>query len=511
MTNRTRIVIRAALLLALGSAPAAWSQTAPLPPGQLTDFVTRNASTPLQFATGTAIQASCTALVLAGGASVADPGQRDLFYRCNEQVGAATLINTGRPPANGRPLTNDPNALLAAIQQLGGEELATQNSLTNRVTAGQLSNIGGRINAIRLGGLSAASRGRVAQLGPERGPYSTLGFAPRSTAPSLDVDFFASLAPQSDAAAGGAGQGMTASPWGWFVEGSYATGDLDAEPNTDGFDFDSSSVTVGVDYNFGAGVIGASIGYDSYGADFQTAAAVSGGNVDVDGTSGSLFGAWFGDLLSLNGIVSYGQLDTDQTRIARYSGNQTCAVQSCVSDQTLVGNPDGDYISAGLTVGADFEAGGWALMPSLSLAYRKVKSDAFTERALNTGSQGFGVGIAYNEREFDSTRTILGAIASRPFSRSFGILTPNLRLEWHHEFEDDPVAVTGRFANDPAVCAGCGLTFPGGEVDTDFAVAALGLSATFARRLQGYIQYETLLGLSGLTSNAFSIGMRGQF
>lgn len=50
--------------------------------------------------------------------------------------------------------------LLAALQQVWGEELHSNSSLTTRVTNGQFSNIAGRMNALRLGGASGAVGGR---------------------------------------------------------------------------------------------------------------------------------------------------------------------------------------------------------------------------------------------------------------------------------------------------------------------------------------------------------------
>jgi outer membrane autotransporter protein len=39
----------------------------------------------------------------------------------------------------------------------------------------------------------------------------------------------------------------------------------------------------------------------------------------------------------------------------------------------------------------------------------------------------------------------------------------------------------------------------------------IGVSAVFSRRVQMYLMYDALLGIDNLTSNTFSIGLRGQF
>jgi hypothetical protein len=93
---------------------------------------------------------------------------------------------------------------------------------------------------------------------------------------------------------GGAAGDVAGSRVGWFLEGSFNTGDRDQTAAENGFDFDSTSFSAGLDYLFDAGVIGIALGQDNYEADFDNALLVTGGDVEVEGTSGSIFGAWFG-------------------------------------------------------------------------------------------------------------------------------------------------------------------------------------------------------------------------
>ena len=53
------------------------------------------------------------------------------------------------------------------------------------------------------------------------------------------------------------------------------------------------------------------------------------------------------------------------------------------------------------------------------------------------------------ERELTSTLGVLGGKASYTVSTSWGVLMPNLQVEWLHEFEDGPDALITRFVNDP--------------------------------------------------------------
>jgi hypothetical protein len=334
------------------------------PNNPLVIFV-QNASgaTALQQEVGIAIADVCPSL---GGFGQPAGPQRDLFLRCNEMIASACELNGVIDPATGEPVPcgrslgiTDPDELLAAIQQVWGEELHSNSSLTTRVTNGQFSNIAGRMNALRLGGASGAIGGRVASVAPD---VDTDRGSPGYGMVSLDS--------RSSLSGGGAASDVAGSRIGWFLEGSFNTGDRDQTANEDGFDFDSTSLTLGVDYLFDAGVIGISAGIDTYEADFDTAVLVTGGDVEVEGTSGSIFGAWFGERFYVDGLVTIGSLDNDMSRNLIYSSSDTCMPPNeCpAQNRTLTGETDGDYVAAGATLGYEAVRGNWDITTSLSVA-----------------------------------------------------------------------------------------------------------------------------------------------
>ena len=277
-----------------------------------------------------------------------------------------------------------------------------------------------------------------------------------------------------------------------------------------------------------SGVIGVSFGLDNYEADFEINPLVEGGKVEVEGTSGSVFGALFRGNIYLDGIVSFGRLDSDTSRGAMYTSTNMCppATPCPGEDDTLIGETDGDYIAAGATFGYDATRGNWDISTTVSVAYRDIELDGYSE----TDPAGGGLSLVYADQEIESLRSILGIAFTGNFSRDFGILSPQFRIEWHHEFEDDPsrllakyaveeqlatsgvagAAGAGVFSLDTAQCISC-FAINSDEVDTDFGLVGIGVSAVFSRRFQLYGVYEALIGLDNLTSNAFSVGIRGQF
>jgi outer membrane autotransporter protein len=523
MIDKTRTANHLLLLLATGLlATEASAQRVPAQ-GPLADFVNDpgNGASQLQQATGNAVQMACGALNAYGesigvGGGFGLTGQEgDLFERCNEMVQTAAELQGNSNTTRSLGLESD--ELLAVMQQVSDEELHGQNTLSTRVTNGQFSNIAGRLNAVRLGGSSAALGGRVAATGTHDDPYRQ---SPAYQDVSLDGRVMSGGGAAGDADIAG-------SRWGWFLEGSYATGDRDETLAENGFDFDSTSFTLGVDYLLDSGVIGASIGIDNYEADFVPTQLVNGGSVDVEGTTGSIFGALFRDQWYFDAILSYGALDSSTSRAAFYSSNNpACTPAPCPGvNTTLLGDTDGDFVSGGATVGYDFVRGNWDITPSASLSYRDISLDGYSEV---DSSGGGGLSLAYDDQEIKSFKSILSVAVTGNFSRSFGILSPQFRVEWHHEFEDDPARLIAKYdvENQLALqgvqgAAGAGVftlsqciscfVINGDEIDTDFGVVALGLSAVFSRRIQIYGVVESLVGREYLDSTGFSAGIRGQF
>jgi outer membrane autotransporter protein len=500
-----------AVILAAGLvATAADAQQAP---PNLIDFVTNeaNGATELQQSAGIAVQRTCAALAAAGGFSLNDPQQQDLFLRCNEFVQTSQELQ-GFPDTD-RSLGIESGELLAAIQQVSGEELHSQSTLATRVTNGQFSNIAGRLNSLRVGSAGVAGS-RVAYADPQSNEQlvsaSSNGFALSG----------------GGRRGGGASADVAGSRLGWFLDGSYNTGNRDHSANEDGFDFDATSVTIGLDWSHNSGVIGFSAGLDTYDADFDTildggGEVVSGGNVEVEGTTGSIFAAWYLGNFYIDAIVSFGSLDSDISRNLVYASNNPMCAPACPSQaRALSGETDGDFTTGGFTSGYDAMWGNWDVSTTLSLNYRDIDIDSYDETDSDPNG---GLALRYAPQTIESFRSILGLAFSRNISRGFGVLVPQFRVEWHHEFEDDPLTLAAKFVAEDgfpngsapdnfstAACISC-FRFSTDEIDTDFALVGASVSMVFARRLQIYGAYDALLGLDNLTSNTLSLGIRGQF
>src|SRR3984893_8875073 len=83
-----------------------------------------------------------------------DARQNDLHDQCHAIAGANLINGVG---------SSAPDTALGALQQVSGNEITTQGSLTTRVSAGQFGNITGRLNALRFGSGASLSQGLTAQ------------------------------------------------------------------------------------------------------------------------------------------------------------------------------------------------------------------------------------------------------------------------------------------------------------------------------------------------------------
>jgi uncharacterized protein YhjY with autotransporter beta-barrel domain len=503
---------------------------------------------PLQQSVFNGVFNMCTQYL--DGRTFDNPATTDLHDQCHAIAVSALTQGTG--------LATQPQAL-GALQMVSGNQVTTQGALASRVSAGQFANISGRLTALRFGASNAISQGSLASNGSSpSGPQSfyidremldrsasntsshpvTSSFAPTSGASFVNTGFLTddSVRLLSDAGTGGgtsAGAPQVSSPWGVFVQGSYNSGHHDITANEDPFDFHATSITAGLDYNFGPGVVGASIGYDDYDAGFRPSGlTVGGGNSRVEGTSASLYGAWFSDTWTFNGIASYGRLHANLSRQVTYAlafpdatdpdpqpvlkAGDGCtgagAACSVTVNRQLRGDPSGSSIALGATAGYQISAAGFDLLPQVSFAYRRATIDSFNERDDNDPADGLP--LAFNDQVVDSFRSILGVDVSRPVSAPFGVVTPLLHVEWDHEFHTSGPNIQAHYVLDPSlatgVCASC-FTLPTDAAPSNYGVAGLGVSTTLAHRIQAFVYDEVLFGYTDYHSNTVSLGLRAQF
>lgn len=341
---------------------------------------------------------------------------------------------------------------------------------STKLVASQLSNVGQRIAQLRAG-ISGFS---VADLelsnGSEVLPVSMLGYQNDDQAAASFV-----------------------SPWGFFINGSLSAGDYQyADEINDGFDFDSDSLSAGVDYRFSNKfVLGSAIGYSQMSS--QTGSGVT---MESEGLSLNLFGLFTpSEKFYIDTRLSFARPEIKQTR------KEFFELIDAIVDIEAIGRTDSEQMTAAVSAGYGYNFGAWQFSPYLGIEYVENQLDQFTE----TGANGFN--LFYDDQDFESLRYNLGFNLSRAISTSKGVLSP--QISWQYNREDQ----------DGGIMAMRLIGMPVDElfnVETNFtentsSQASIGLTWVMANGKMFYIRYQEVFGLRNFDQYSVSLGGRFEF
>lgn len=436
-------------ILALAISPDAMAQSQIA--GTLTGLQGLNAT---QIGMGHVIEEACPS-----GANA-----RQFQDRCNALVGAAldqTRAGTG------------PLDAATALQQAAPEQIISQGT---GATKASFNTIAGRLIALRAG-----ARGfQVAGLSFNGQPVTSLaGLSPYS---------------MNGGAAGDDGSEI----WerlGVFVNGNYNTGNVDSSFQQLGFNFNSGSITAGMDYRLTKDLIlGTAFSYARTESGFDR----NGGSLNSDAYTGAVYGTYYAtDSLYFDGIATFGGIDYDSIRKIQYT-----VPQETINTRATA-NPTGQQYSVSLGGGYNFSMQEWTLNPYARLNYLKLDVDKFNE----TGGLGWGMG--FNDQTVESVTTALGTQLSYSLSTPWGVLLPSIRGEWYHQYKDSRRNIGVRFLGDTT----SGLTFNTvtESPDRNYFIVGAGVSGTFAKGISGFLNYDSLVGYRNVTSHLFTAGVRMAF
>jgi outer membrane autotransporter protein len=201
--------------------------------------------------------------------------------------------------------------------------------------------------------------------------------------------------------------------------------------------------------------------------------AIGASTADVDMT---FFGSSDIDTLALVPYVSYyqekaiGNADFYADAMYVYGMNEY-DIRRIVGAGITTGSPDGDYHQIELTSGLNYRSGDLVHGPYASLRWLDGTIDSYTE-------SGPGAAL-FPESDFESLATNLGYQVSYPIRLAGGVLVPQGRAAWEHEFEDDQSAAFG---------------LPGGQIDEDLAILGAGLGYYMNSGWNVGFDYEARLG-----------------
>lgn len=311
--------------------------------------------------------------------------------------------------------------------------------------------------------------------------YSATGEGRASQAGYTLADWSASdgqTGSSSSSSSGRAGAAASVAPerehrWGLFFTGRMQQGEQSGDVGDEtAFDFDTTSGTLGLDFAVGANSFyGIAGGY----ATNQTDLSGNGGELEFDGQSFTVYGAWqLTERSYLQATVGYGATDYDQRRHIELP---------VVGNLDARAKFDGDQQSASLEGGWDW--GGQRIVASSFVrgSWARAKVDAFAESGAiaNIAIGGVPVptdfGVAVEEQKLESLLGEFGFDLSGNLSMARGVLVPQLTVTYRHEFDNDARSVRATFLGDQA--AGSSFLVSLDPPDRDWIDAGVSLSAQY--------------------------------
>lgn len=465
---------------------------------------------PVEESAATANQATYDALLDSNGGPCSARARREsgdcsgnvfrVFKSTRELVQTANEL-TGTGPTE-FSLGVDLSGLGTALRWTAGEEFSAHDSLSSEFISSQLSGLASRLSALR-GGASGFF----------------LAGLPAGNANGLALAAPATAGMGASADSGSAGE--TYSPWGGFVTGNYGYGDKAATGNEDAFDFDGYEITAGLDYRFGEHwVAGALGGYTEREIDFeQVGNIVVDGGVESDGYSLMLFGLYYADTWYASAAAGYQDMGFDTDRAIKYPSLNPDV--DSVNTRTLSSTSSTTW-TASATLGYNFSPlPALGLEPYLKLEYADTRIDGFTERDVN--NDGFELQV--EDQDIPSLEGVAGARAQYTLTPSFGVITPFVSAEYHHQFEADPRRIDALYSGvrDRIDAGSASFSVTTDALDEQYLVLSVGVSAVLrgGRQrvadgdihggLQGFISYRTIEGLQYYSHDIISAGLRYEF
>jgi outer membrane autotransporter protein len=255
--------------------------------------------------------------------------------------------------------------------------------------------------------------------------------------------------------------------YGMWLNASGLWGDQDPGDGYDGFDYDSQSLSSGLDALFGEKVlVGMGLGYT------QTDLNVDDdlGDGAIDSLHVSAYGTYFTDRYYFDGTLSYGRHNYDNTR--KYEAFSV--------HRNVTSDHDGESWSAHGEGGYTFKLNKWVAQPFVALSYIYLSEDGFEENGADELS------LNVKKRSTDSLVSDLGARLSRSYKVSFGTFVPELSGSWNYDFGIDDRVIESSFSGFPSAA----FSIDGREEEKSGFIFGVGLNFIGTSGLSSSLRYS---------------------
>lgn len=279
------------------------------------------------------------------------------------------------------------------------------------------------------------------------------------------------------------------SPLGFWAK---VDSDFGSRANTfeqSGFKFDNHHFVFGADYRLQDNwVVGSSFGYRHNTADFVN----NRGNTVNDNYTGSLYTTYnITDALHVEATASYAGAQYETLRNISLGGVNSVATAK----------PEGNQYAFSWGGGYDFNHGALSIGPYARGEYINLDIDGYSE----TGSIA---AVRFGKQNIESLVSTVGVQTAYTFSMPWGVLIPQLRGEWHHQFMDGQRAVQGSFVADPLQQS---FSLLSDGPTRDYYTFGASVSSVLPGGISAFLAYETLQSYTTINSNKLMLGARLEF
>ncbi|CAN5465612.1 hypothetical protein BH11PSE11_BH11PSE11_04150 [soil metagenome] len=354
---------------------------------------------------------------------------------------------------------------LRAANQMAQALLAT----AVEVPQAQLANIRARLDQIR------------SQRGKNKSSANVKVSAQGTAIPVSDV---AAAVSDKQLARGHGASSDDFEKWGFFANGNIDFG-KQTPAGHQGFELNSRGVTIGLDYQIDGGhVVGGGFGFARSNTDLLGNA----GKQTSNGNSLSLYASFvpaekmYIDLALNHGRINY---NTDR-RLINVDG---------ITAETANSNTSSRQTAYSITGGGDFYKDALRLNPYVRYETVNATVDGFTESG---SSQNMRIGGL----EATTKSLTAGLQTTYAISTSFGVVTPQARLEFTRQNSNNPNSTIASLAN-----GGSPLALTKVDQTGSFGTLGLGVTAMFAFGVNGFVNYETSFSKENVSLHRWLLGM----
>lgn len=348
----------------------------------------------------------------------------------------------------------------AALDEMGGQKIHTAMPM---VAFSLIEGFQGSVGS-RMSRLHQNNQGAMAKVDPVDG--ATLAMAG-------DVTDLGPLDKQSD---------KNKNLW---VHAYGVGGDVDADENAVGYDYDVYGLAVGIDFPVMRGLnLGFTAGYAN--ANVQTDRNDSG---DIDSMLAGIYTNYENAGFYLDGMVTYADNSYETNRTVNFGTlSRTSEVEY-----------DGEEWAVAAETGYVFARGHYNIQPFLGSRFIRLHEDGFTEKGADD------LDLEVGDRTVYSWTLYPGVKMSRPIKISGkSLFVPELNIKWLHELRDNNDTISATFVGAPAAGK---FRVEGVAIDDDSLEVGVGLKVLDGDTFQVGVNFNTEIN-SDRSARQAEVGMK---